>query len=417
MLATPPLATAELSPHSRRQGLIALLANNLLMWTGFFMVVPLLAIHYVEGLGWPAASIGIVLAVRQFTQQGVGVFGGVMADRLGVKWLILAGLLLRSVGFGLMAWADSFPLLVVSAILAALGGALFEAPGRAAVVMLALPAERNRYFAIQSSINSIGMAMGPLLGTLLLRYSFDMVVLLSASMYVASAALLFFWLPIQGHAAQGDEKLFDGLKLALHDRTFMIFTALGAGMWFMWVQFSVALPLQATALAGTAAAVSWTYLINAVLSISLQYPLVNLLSRWIKPVPMLGVGMAVMAFGLGAIALVPNVPWLLAAVTLFVCGSLLATPSQQTASAELANPAALGSYFGVGALSVAVGGGIGNLAGGYLYDAGKALAWPSLPWIVFWVVGMVTALGVFWLHQRLSDAAQKGLAPNQGTIP
>lgn len=416
MLATPPLAPTELSPLSRRHGLIVLLANNLLMWTGFFMVVPLLAIHYVEGLGWPAAAIGIVLAVRQFTQQGVGVFGGVMADRLGVKWLILAGLLLRSVGFGLMAWADSFPLLVVSAILAALGGALFEAPGRAAVVLLTLPEERNRYFAIQSSINSIGMAMGPLLGTLLLRYSFDLVVLLSASMYVVSAALLFIWLPIKGHAVQGEEKLFDGLKLALQDRTFMIFTALGAGMWFMWVQFSVALPLQATALAGTADAVSWTYLINAVLSISLQYPLVNLLSRWLKPVPMLGLGMLVMAFGLGAIALVPNVPWLLAAVTLFVCGSLLATPSQQTASAELANPVALGSYFGVGALSVAVGGGIGNLAGGYLYDVGKALAWPSLPWIVFWAVGLVTGLGVFWLHQRLSEATD-GLAPNQGTIP
>ena len=47
MLATPPLDTTELSPLSRRQGLIVLLANNLLMWTGFFLVVPLLA----TGLG------------------------------------------------------------------------------------------------------------------------------------------------------------------------------------------------------------------------------------------------------------------------------------------------------------------------------------------------------------------------------
>jgi DHA1 family multidrug resistance protein-like MFS transporter len=180
----------------------------------------------------------------------------------------------------------------------------------------------------------------------------------------------------------------------------MIFTALAAGMWFMWVQFSVALPLQATALTGTADAVSWTYMINAAMSIVLQYPLVRVLSRWISPVPMLGLGMVLMACGLGAIALVQTTPLLLAAVALYVSGSLLAMPSQQTASAELANPAALGSYFGVGALALAVGGGIGNLAGGYLYDMGQAMAWPALPWIIFWLVGLVTGLGLFWLQRR-----------------
>ena len=106
-----------------------------------------------------------------------------------------------------------------------------------------------------------------------------------------------------------------GLQLALRDRTFMIFTALSGGMWFMWVQFSVALPLQATAVTGTADAVSWTYMINAALSITLQYPLVRGLSRWLSPVPMLAAGMVLMACGFGAIAFVQTTPLLLAAVT------------------------------------------------------------------------------------------------------
>jgi DHA1 family multidrug resistance protein-like MFS transporter len=402
------------------QGLLVLLANSLLMWTGFIMVVPLLAVHYVEGLGWPAASIGIVLAVRQFTQQGLGVFGGVLADRLGVKGLIMAGMLLRGLGFAMMAWATNFPLLILSALFAALGGALFEAPSRAAIVMLTFPKERSRYFAIQATVSSIGTALGPLLGILLLRYySFDLVAYTSASFYVAAFFLTLLWLPVAGRPVPeevggGDnQNVFRGLRLALHDRLFMIFTALSAGMWFMWVQFSVALPLQATAITGNAAAVSWTYMVNAGLSILLQYPLVRWLSRWLSPVPMLAVGMVVMACGLGAVGLVrPSdhaTPLLLATVAFYVCGSLLAMPSQQTASAELANPLALGSYFGVGALSIAVGGGLGNLAGGFLYDVGQAMAWPALPWLVFWVVGMTTGLALFWL-QRLRARGQKNTA-------
>jgi DHA1 family multidrug resistance protein-like MFS transporter len=107
----------------------------------------------------------------------------------------------------------------------------------------------------------------------------------------------------------------------------------------------------------------------------------------------------------------------MAVVAIYVTGSLLALPSQQSASAELANPLALGSYFGVGALSLAVGGGVGNLAGGFLYDLGQKLVWPSLPWLIFWLVGLATSSGLFWLHRQRSRAAQSQLAPNPSTIP
>ena len=399
MLATTPPLPTEANPAIRRQGLIILLADNLLMWTGFSMVIPRWAVHDVEGMGWPAAAIGIVLAVRQFTQQGLGVFGGMLADRLGVKGLIMVGMLLRAVGFGMMAWATTFPLLMLSAIFAALGGAFFEAPGRAAVVQLSLPEERGRYFAIQSTTSSLGTALGPLLGTLLLRYSFNIVALTAAAFYIVACLLTLYGLPIKAQATIAEQNLFGGLQLALRDRLFMTYTALSGGMWFMWVQFSVALPLQATAVTGTADAVSWTYMLNAAMSLVLQYPLVRWLSRWLSPVPMLAVGMVLMACGFGAIAFVHTTPLLLSAVALYVCGSLLAMPSQQTASAELANPLALGSYFGVGALSLAVGGGVGNLAGGFLYDMGQAWHWPALPWIVFWLVGLVTGLGLFGLQR------------------
>src|SRR5256885_4643557 len=98
-----------ISERARKRGLLALLIDVFCMYIGFFMVVPLISVHYVDGLGWAAASIGLVLGVRQVTQQGLTLFGGVLADQIGAKWLICMGLAVRIVGFALVAWATTLP--------------------------------------------------------------------------------------------------------------------------------------------------------------------------------------------------------------------------------------------------------------------------------------------------------------------
>jgi DHA1 family multidrug resistance protein-like MFS transporter len=110
---------------------------------------------------------------------------------------------------------------------------------------------------------------------------------------------------------------------------------------------------------------------------------------------------------LAGVGMVDSAPPLFAAVLLFSVGSVLVRPSEQTVAAGLADPAALGSYFGVAALSLAVGGGLGNLVGGLLYDAGVDLGLPALPWLIFAAVGFASAAGLraTLLHPR-GDAAR-----------
>jgi DHA1 family multidrug resistance protein-like MFS transporter len=160
------------------------------------------------------------------------------------------------------------------------------------------------------------------------------------------------------------------------------------------VQFSTTMPLAAKHLSGTAEAVAWVYAINAGMSVLLTYPLLRLAGRWLRPAAVLVRGVGLMALGLGGVALAADVPALLACVVAIALGSLLANPSQQTLATNLADPAAYGSYVGVSALALAVGGGLGNLGGGLLYDGGQALGWPGLPWLVFAAVGLLTATGL-----------------------
>ena len=376
--------TPTLSEAARRRGLLAILVDVFFMWGGFFMVVPLISVHYVDGLGWAAASIGLVLALRQLVQQGLTLPGGMLADRIGAKGLICAGMLIRCAGFASMVWANTLPLLIGSAVLAALGGSLFESPRAAAVAALTTPEDRGRYFSLQGVASGLGMTLGPLLGALLLRWDFRVVVLAAASCYIITFLVtLLFLPPVQ--VATERHNLTYGIGLALHDRPFMVFNVLLMGYWFMWVQLSISLPLEAVAISRTNDAVSWVYMLNAGMSVLLQYPVLRLAEQRLPPLLILVLGVVTMAAGLGGVAFAANTFVLLLCVALFSVGALLAAPSQQTVAAAFANPAALGSYFGVNSLALAIGGSLGNYSGGLLYGLGRERGLPALPWLTFYL--------------------------------
>ncbi|HEX8218432.1 MAG TPA: MFS transporter [Chloroflexia bacterium] len=408
------LAGNEISEASKRRGLFSLLITTFFMWAGFFMVIPLMSVYYVDKLGWAAASIGLVLAVRQFTQQGLTPISGMLADRVGAKALILTGVLLRVVGFAALAWADTFPLLLLSTLLAALGGSMFDSPRSAAIAALTNKENRSRFYSLTGMVNNLGLIVGTQVGALLLPVSFDVVALGAALCFLATFFVTLFMLPAVRVSSRDPEEaaggMTDGLRKALHDKPFMMYNWLLVGYWFMWVQISISLPLAAKGLGGGDETISWIFAINSVLTIAFQYPLIRFASKRLRPLPTLVLGVGTMSLGLGSIALANSIPALMGCVVLYALGGLFASPMQQTVTAELADPRSLGSYFGVNSLALALGGGLGNLSGGLLYDLGKQLAFPELSWLVFCAVGLAATTGLFLLAsylRRRQETAQE----------
>ena len=116
-------------------------------------------------------------------------------------------------------------------------------------------------------------------------------------------------------------------------------------------------------------------------------------------------GVAVMALGIGSIALAATFPAMLASIAVFSLGNLIALANQSTVVASLAHPAARGSYFGVSAVALAFGGGLGNFLGSVLYGESVAKAAPALPWLAICAVGLAAATGLWWLDRRLRRRA------------
>lgn len=408
MLATIPLDA--ITAAQRRRGIVALGISTFFAWGGFFLIIPLVAVHYVDNLGWAAGTVGVVLAVRQFTQQGLTTLFGVLSDRVGPKVLICAGMLVRALGFGAMATAEDFWPVLGAAVLAAAGGGMFESPKAAALAAFTTPENRARVFAAMGVISGLGVTLGTQLGAFLIRIDFAAVSYAAAAAYVAIFVALLLLLPNVA-ISTGPAGSLAGMRLALADRDFMRFLLYLAGYWFVWTQFSISVALAATRITGSESAIAWMYAVNAGITIAAGYLLPRLLERWLSPLGLLIAGTGTIAVGLGLIAFATGLPLLLAAAAVFAIGSVLARPGEQTVTANLASPQARGTYFGVAALSLALGGGLGNALGGAFVDLGRELDRPALPWALFFAIGMVSAVALW------RDRARLGVVREEIPVP
>lgn len=280
-------------------------------------------------------------------------------------------------------------------VVSALGGALFEAPYQAAIAALTTEETRSRYYALSNWISGIATTIGPLLGVALLRFDFQSVCLAAAACFALNFAIALLLPPV---GAQSKPQPFShGIGLVRRDRPFIIFTGLMMGYWFTAVQMNISFPLLAERLSGTQDSVGVMFAVSAGLTVVFQYPLVRLMERWLSTQQILVLGIAIMALGTGAIALAHTFELFLLCVAAFSIGAILVRPTMQNLTASMAHPQALGTFLGVSSVSLAVGGAIGNVAGGWLIEFADMQNVPQLPWIVFCGVGLASGLGLFLL--------------------
>ena len=83
-----------------------LFINQLAIMIGFSMLMPYLTGYLTTTLGFAAWVAGLVLGLRTFSQQGLSVIGGTLADHVGYKLVIAIGCVLRMAGFLLFAFSE-----------------------------------------------------------------------------------------------------------------------------------------------------------------------------------------------------------------------------------------------------------------------------------------------------------------------
>ena len=381
--------------QARSLGKYFLLLDNMLVVLGFFVVFPLISIRFVDQMGWAALMVGIALGLRQLTQQGLGIFGGAIADRLGAKPMIVTGMLLRAVGFATMAIAHEPWLLWLSCFISGIGGTLFDPPRAAMVVKLVRPHQRGRFFSILMMQDSAGAVIGALLGSWLLQYDFSLVCGVGALMFVI-CAIVNAWLLPAYKLSTIRTPMLEGMGRVLRDKRFVTYVLTLAGYYMLAVQVMLMLPIMVNEIAGTPAAVKWMYAIEAALSLTLLYPIARWSEKRFRLEQRLMAGLFLMTLAMLPMGLTQNLQQLLTLICVFYIGSIIAEPARETLGASLADSRARGSYMGFSRLGLAIGGALGYAGGGWLYDAGKSINQPELPWVMLGIIGVITLIALWW---------------------
>ena len=388
---------------ARRRSKVFLLVDNMLVVMGFFVVFPLISIHFVEQLGWAALMVGIALGLRQLIQQGLGIFGGAIADRFGAKPLIVIGMLMRAAGFACMALAHEPWLLWLACMLSGLGGTLFDPPRSALVMKLVRARERGRFFSLLMMQDSAGAVIGALIGSWLLAWDFRLVCWVGAGVFILAALFNAIWLPAWRISTER-VAMREGLKRVWHDKRFRLYVLTLTGYYILAVQVMLMLPVMVNQVAGAPAAVKWMYAIEAMLSLTLLYPLARWSEKHFRLEQRLMVGLTLMTFSLLPIGMTHDLTALFTLIAVFYLGSIIAEPARETLSAALASARSRGSYMGFSRLGLALGGLIGYSGGGWMFDMGQQLSLPELPWILLSSIGLVTLLAL-WRQFQPRDVA------------
>ncbi|HGG2622801.1 TPA: multidrug efflux MFS transporter MdtH [Yersinia enterocolitica] len=391
--------------QARSLGKYFLLLDNLLVVLGFFVVFPLISIRFVDQLGWAAVLVGLALGLRQLVQQGFGIFGGAIADRFGAKPMIVTGMLMRAAGFALMAMADEPWILWLACALSGLGGTLFDPPRTALVIKLTRPHERGRFYSLLMMQDSAGAVIGALIGSWLLQYDFHFVCWTGAVIFILAAGWNVWLLPAY-RISTVRAPMKEGLMRVLRDRRFVTYVLTLTGYYMLSVQVMLMLPIVVNEIAGSPAAVKWMYAIEAALSLTLLYPIARWSEKRFRLEQRLMFGLLIMTLSLFPVGLITHLQTLFMFICFFYMGSIIAEPARETLSASLADSRARGSYMGFSRLGLALGGALGYTGGGWMYDTGRTLEMPELPWFLLGVIGLITLVGLYWqFNQRRIESA------------
>ncbi|WP_053204261.1 MFS transporter [Jiangella muralis] len=372
---------------------------------GFYMLMPYLAAHLSVTVGLAGWLVGLILGARNFSQQGMFLVGGTLADRLGYKRLIVAGCALRAAGFVLLGLATSVPALVVAAMATGFAGALFNPAVRAYVAKDA-GGRRVEAFAVFNVFYQAGILLGPLIGLLLTAVAFELTCLV--------AALVFAGLTVAQLRALPDRRpdgprssVLAGWRVVFANRRFLAFSLVMVGSYVLSFQVYLALPLETGRLASSpevaTVEVGILFAVSGLIAVVGQLRVTEWCRRRWGGGRCIAAGLLLMAAAFlvplpvvlrdppsEVLAFLP----LLVSVGVLTMGTMVVFPFEMDTIVSLAGDRLVATHYGLYNTICGVGIAAGTLGTGGLLELARAQGVPWVPWLLLAAIGTACALGV-----------------------
>jgi MFS family permease len=384
--------------------------------TGLF--VPFAIVYFLHITTLPLTLIGAGLTTAYLVALPTPVAVGTLIDRLGPRRVVAAGNLLSAVAFTGYLFVGSLWQLIMAAFVASVGQATFWTATRALVAVVARPAERQSWFAMQTMIRNAGYGLGAGLAAAAIsagsRWAYLVLAAANATSYLLAATLVLRWKPAAGRDRQAPrsdapparrEIDHGSYRHLLRDRALVLVTGMNLAFVLCGSALTVLLAVYLTnvlGLPGWLAGVLFT--VNTVLVVALQTTATQHVRDYRQGrVLQAAAGCWIAAFLLfWALTITPRpllAAVLLAAIAAFTLAGMLQGPTINALVVGLAPPDAPGRYLAAFQLSWSLGQAAAPLLLIWLLSRGAQ--WPWIALMAACALSIATAQHGFARDQRL----------------
>jgi MFS family permease len=335
---------------------------------------------YAAGIALGAYGIGSVLGV---------LLGGTIADRFGYRWTIVVSMSAAGILTALLVRLPTLPAIVAVAAIIGLLAQSYRPASSALLVELTPEPQHVMVFAVYRLAFNLGTTAGPLLGALLITYSYDLMFYADAATSVGFA-LFALSLP---HSVASTEKSAPTASTTgrpsyltvLRDRRFVLFMLALFLNAVVYIQQIAVLPLQVTADGHRPALYAALLSLNAVVVIALEL----LLTKYVQRMPAklaAALGIGLVGVGMNLYIAGPAVAMFVVATLIWTIGEMVGTPTVSAYPGQVAPPGLRGRYIAAAAFPMQIGYAVGPVVGVALWTV-----WPAGVW---WACSIVTVIAV-----------------------
>jgi len=351
---------------------------------GFATVIPLLPLHLTERLGASVKLVGMVVAAFALVETVLKTAWGSVADRVGRRPMIIAGLVVSSLAPLAMSMLRQAWLFVPLRLVDGAGSSALWPAASAIIADTTPPHRRATAMGLLNMFFLAGLAFGPALALYIVGFTGSYV----SGFYLASVVLLVaafmaaFTLRGLGEThLQAPEAVEIGYHGAAPNPHFEEVAQEARRYPLLLVMFVVAfvqmfgagllapiLVIYAKRVVGLSEQMMGTLFLVLMLSVALaSLPAGRLADSWGK-LRAVSWGMALGAVGMWILPLSPRLDVLGLAATLLGISYALSTPAWHALVSELAPPGRIGTAMGASQTAQGLGLVLGPLLGGVLWD-------------------------------------------------
>lgn len=374
--------------------------------TGTTMVWPFLTIYASETLSLPMAAVTSLMTFNSISGLVASILAGSLVDYFGRKSIMVFGVFGMALVYLSYIFANEFWQFGLLMFLSGSFSPLYRI-GTDAIVADMLPAEeRAQAYGFLRMGRNIGVALGPILGGIVLSNSYN-IGFIAAALALATygiITLLFLKETLERKTGEERENLRDQFRVmlqAMRNKAFMrmlgSFTLMEICATLMWVILAVYIKQNFGIQEDQ---YSWIPTTNALMVIFLQVGITRLTSRH-DPHRVMPIGAAFYPLAMLIVAYSTNFWGFLLAMVVMTFGELITAPTATAYVANLAPADQRGRYLGFFGLNWFIALSIGPMGAGILTDKFSI----QTPWFVGAVVGVLSVLA-FWSLRQIGKAPE-----------